>query len=180
MGISICGSKLQGGGSLGTKKILCIFAWFRACFDINFWKWEKMSKMKDPPSGKIPTFFLTLPLFTCQTTNTQKWYNISLCEKGHRFQHYLEKKFKSHVASTRILLIMMKSLNIRTSRRKRTFVSCFFNILVYKAECVCACVTVSHKMWQTDTERSEAPRLARSCSSYVYINMKLYDQKFYF
>ena len=105
--------------------------------------------MKDPPSGKIPTFFLTLPLFTCQTTNTQKWYNISLCEKGHRFQHYLEKKFKSHVASTRILLIMMKSLNIRTSRRKRTVVSCFFNILVYKAECVCACVTVSHKMLVT-------------------------------
>ena len=29
-------------------------------------------------------------------------------------------------------------------------------ILIYKAECLCACVTVSHKIWQTDTKRREA------------------------
>ena len=57
------GSNLGRGGSLGTrniKKFLCIFAWFRACFDIHFWKWEKMSIGKAPPPRvrKFPLFFL--------------------------------------------------------------------------------------------------------------------------
>ena len=43
------------------KKLLCIFAWFRACFDINFWKWKKVSKLRPPPSGKESTFFLMNP-----------------------------------------------------------------------------------------------------------------------
>ena len=59
--------KAGGGASLGT--------WFRACFDINFWKWEKMSKMNAHPSGEIPTFFLTLPLNDSEWIQTHEdWF----------------------------------------------------------------------------------------------------------
>ena len=44
---SICGRKLEGGGSpRGKKKFLCISGWFRPCLKIN-----KKSMETDPKSG---------------------------------------------------------------------------------------------------------------------------------
>ena len=64
---SICGRKLEGGGSpRGKKKFLCISGWFRPCLKIKKKSMETDPKSvgTPPPLWKIPDyffFFWTLP-----------------------------------------------------------------------------------------------------------------------